>query len=222
MTVEKDRFAELYELSGAQCDGALSSQQLARLEELVLGDPGQRRQYVLYMHTHAQIEEAAQEWEADPAPRAGLEIQEADPAPRAGLPAGDPSLARPFGVSHNQLEVKGPEGDVPEPPPHPLAVGIPCPAASHAIFGLSFAYAVAALVMAVGVAAAWVCDSRMRAAGPAPLAVAGETRGCSPARTCGRTGRADTPHWPETRATAVRPRFSSARSPDWTTAGGPI
>ena len=61
MTAENDRFAELYELAGAQCEGTLSPQQLARLEELVLGDANQRRQYVVYMHTHGRIEEGKHE-----------------------------------------------------------------------------------------------------------------------------------------------------------------
>ena len=93
MTAVDDRFAELYELAGAQCEGTLSPQQLARLEELVLADADQRRQYVLYMHTHAQIEEATQEQGAG-----------VGPACRAGLSEVEPSATgatiRPFPFIH--------------------------------------------------------------------------------------------------------------------------
>ena len=38
---------------------------VARLEELALGDPAQRLQYIWYMHTHAHAEQANQEREGD-------------------------------------------------------------------------------------------------------------------------------------------------------------
>ena len=79
MNAVGDRFAELYELACAQCEGTFSPHQIARLENLVLADADQRRQYVLYMHIHAQIEEAAQE------EGAGLRGQGVGPACRAGL-----------------------------------------------------------------------------------------------------------------------------------------
>ncbi len=53
---------ELYELAGAQCEGRLSVAQIARLEELVLGDARLRRMYIIYMHLHARAE---QNWTGD-------------------------------------------------------------------------------------------------------------------------------------------------------------
>ena len=47
---------ELDELVNAQCEGALTDQQAARIEELLAGDAELRRDYILYMHVHALAE----------------------------------------------------------------------------------------------------------------------------------------------------------------------
>jgi hypothetical protein len=139
MTAAGDRFAELYELAGAQCEGLLSPQQLARLEELVLADADQRRQYVLYMHTLAQIEEATQEGAGiGPACQAGLPV---GPAYRAGLSAVEPSApgatSRPFpSIIHYSSTL-------------------------HPLLGVLSSYAVASLILIAGILAAWARDSRM-------------------------------------------------------------
>ena len=65
VTVVPDDFAELDELAGAQCEDRLTPEQLARLEQLVLGGAAQRLQYIWYMHTHAHAEQANQEQKDD-------------------------------------------------------------------------------------------------------------------------------------------------------------
>ena len=44
---------QLYGLAGAQCEGTLTVEQAAQLEELVIGSQDLRFQYILYMHIHA-------------------------------------------------------------------------------------------------------------------------------------------------------------------------
>jgi hypothetical protein len=99
MTTAGDHFAELYELAGAQCEGAFLPQQLARLEDLVLADADQRRQYVLYMHVHAQIEEAAQE-EGTVGPACRARPSEAEHSASDAASRLFPSLVHPFGTLH--------------------------------------------------------------------------------------------------------------------------
>jgi hypothetical protein len=50
--------SELYELAAAQCLGPLTPQQTARLEQLVLEHDGLRHRYIVYMQLHAQAEQA--------------------------------------------------------------------------------------------------------------------------------------------------------------------
>ena len=52
----KRRSIELDELVNAQCEGVLTDQQAAQIEELLAGDAELRRDYILYMHVHALAE----------------------------------------------------------------------------------------------------------------------------------------------------------------------
>ena len=52
----KSRSIELDELVNAQCEGVLTDQQAARIEELLAGDAELRRDYIIYMHVHALAE----------------------------------------------------------------------------------------------------------------------------------------------------------------------
>jgi len=48
-----DELTQLYDLANAQCEGALTAEQCARLEELVVGNAELRRHYIIYMQVTA-------------------------------------------------------------------------------------------------------------------------------------------------------------------------
>ena len=56
MNDASDRLAELHDLAGAHCEGMLTVEQAARLQELVIGNEELRYRYILYMHVHALAE----------------------------------------------------------------------------------------------------------------------------------------------------------------------
>jgi hypothetical protein len=58
MNSPSDSRAELLELCDQLLDGALSAEQRARLEQLVLGDAALRRLYVEYLHLHAGLRQS--------------------------------------------------------------------------------------------------------------------------------------------------------------------
>ena len=58
MNSPSDSRAELLELCDQLLDGALSAEQRARLEQLVLGDAALCRLYVEYLHLHAGLRQS--------------------------------------------------------------------------------------------------------------------------------------------------------------------
>ncbi len=124
MTVAPDYHSELYELAGAQCEGTMTADRAARLEELVLGDGRLRRMYILYMHVHACAEERgagdqrrgmagspAIDGEAGFGVRdSGFEVQE----------SGSLTLGAAVQPPRQQREIPNPEPRTPHPQnPHP-------------------------------------------------------------------------------------------------------
>ncbi len=178
MTVAPDDFAELDELAGAQCEDRLAPEQFARLEELVLGDPAQRLQYIWYMHTHAHAEQANQEREGDGrgvAEQLGCAIEAvAAGKTRDGCGATNGGNQSPFGAS----------ADSPRPTDS-LASPIALAGATgpFAAFGLPVfqaflggvlpAYVLAALLFGAGALVAWMwrADENRQLATTIPLPV---------------------------------------------------
>ncbi len=145
MTVAPNYHSELYELAGAQCEGTMVADQVARLEELVLGDGRLRRMYILYMHVHACAERRG-------AGGKGRGM--------AGLPAIDLSVSTGAAVEHPvgaavELPLQ-PEPRTPSPePPFPTLSTTNYPLPTPFVGSWAFSYMVATVIMGVMLLVFW-------------------------------------------------------------------
>ncbi|MBU4400128.1 MAG: FecR family protein, partial [Planctomycetes bacterium] len=140
MTVAPDYHSELYELAGAQCEGAMMADQAARLEELVLGDGRLRRQYILYMQVHAYAEKNAGRGARGEGRR------------MAGSPAIDLSVSAGVAVELPlQLDL---EPQIPNPP-FPSLSPLPSPLSPDFVGSWTFACMVATVIVGAMLLGFW-------------------------------------------------------------------
>ncbi len=135
MTAARNEQTELYELANAQFEAALTPEQLARLEEMVLNSAELRQRYVAYMQLHglarwlgwrgawSALRDEATLSEAPPAAGPSAADRRSAAAPAVGAVRSSPLCL--FGESH------------------------------ISVVGALASYAFAAIIFAIGVLAAW-------------------------------------------------------------------